>query len=183
MELSFYLEELKKQAEKAIENYENQTLKLAVGRANPALINKIKINYYESWMNLDELASISSQSALELLVKPYDMAILKIVEKAITDQKLNINIVNQGHQLRLIYPPITTEKRLEMTKQLNQITEQAKIAIRQTRQDLNKQIKADGSLSEDLEKNYLDQIQKEIDKSIAKIESISAEKQKELMTV
>ncbi|AZZ65599.1 ribosome recycling factor [Metamycoplasma phocicerebrale] len=183
MELSFYLEQLKEQVEKAIENYQNQTLKFAVGRANPALINKIKINYYETWMNLDELASISSHGALELLVKPYDMAILKTVEKAITDQKLNINIVNQGHQLRLIYPPITTDKRVEMTKQLSQTTEQAKIVVRQIRQDLNKQIKSDDSLSEDLAKNYLDQIQKEIDKAMEKIASIASEKEKELLTI
>ncbi|MGX9339179.1 ribosome-recycling factor [Mycoplasma sp. 332] len=183
MELSFYIEDLKKNIKKTIDNFEVQSLKVAVGKANPALINKIKINYYESWMNLDELASISSNGPLELLVKPYDMAILKIVEKTLIDQKLNITIINMGHQLRLIYPQMTTEKRMEMTKLLNQIAEQAKVGIRQIRQDINKHIKADKELSEDLQKNYLDQIQKEIDKSIENINSLTKIKEKDLMTI
>lgn len=183
MELSFYIDDLKESIEKAINNFENQALKVAVGKANPALINKIKINYYESWMNLDELASISSNGPLELLVKPYDMVILKTVEKTLMDQKLNITIVNMGHQLRLIYPQMTTEKRVEMTKLLNQIAEQAKVGIRQVRQDINKHIKADKELSEDLQKNYLDQIQKEIDKAIEKVSSLAKVKEKELMTI
>ncbi|WP_330463333.1 ribosome-recycling factor [Metamycoplasma gateae] len=183
MELSFYLEDLKESTDKAINNFESQSLKVAVGKANPAIINKIKINYYDSWMNLDELASISTNGPLELLVKPYDMAILKTVEKTIMDQKLNITIVNMGHQIRLIYPQMTTEKRVEMTKMLNQIAEQAKVAIRQVRQDINKHIKADKELSEDLQKNYLDQVQKEIDKSIEVISTLAKAKEKELMTI
>ncbi|ENY69385.1 Ribosome recycling factor (Ribosome releasing factor) [Metamycoplasma auris 15026] len=183
MELNFYIEELQEGIEKTINNFEHQLLKVAVGKANPTLINKIKINYYDSWMNLEELASISPNGPLELLVKPYDMGILKNIEKTIMDQKLNITIVNVGHQLRLIYPQMTTEKRVEMTKVLNQLSEQAKVGIRQIRQDTNKQIKADKELSEDLQKNFLDQIQKEIDKAIEKINNLVKVKEKELMTI
>ncbi|PZW00557.1 ribosome-recycling factor [Metamycoplasma auris] len=183
MELSFYIEELKDSIDKAINNFEHQLLKVAVGKANPTLINKIKINYYDSWMSLEELASITPNGPLELLVKPYDMGILKAIEKTLMDQKLNITIVNVGHQLRLIYPQMTTEKRIEMTKVLAQLSEQAKIVIRQIRQDINKQIKADKELSEDLQKNFLDQIQKEIDKAIEQVNNLLKTKEKELMTI
>ncbi|SYV90513.1 ribosome recycling factor [Metamycoplasma alkalescens] len=134
-------------------------------------------------MNLDEIASITPNGPLELFVKPYDMVILKNIEKTILDQKLNITVMNMGHQIRLIYPQMTTEKRLEMTKLLNQTTEQSRVGIRQIRQDINKQIKADKELSEDLQKNFLDQIQKETDKAIERINNLAKIKEKELMTI
>ncbi|AWX42544.1 ribosome recycling factor [Metamycoplasma cloacale] len=183
MELDLYLIELNEEIEKAINNYENQLTKVVIGRANPNLVNKIKINYYDSMMNLDEIASISIASPLQLLVKPYDMAIIKVVEKAIMDYKLNVSISNEGHQLRLTYPQMTTDKRKEMVKQLNLITEQAKVGIRQARQDINKKVKADKELSEDLQKHYLDVIQKEIDKNIVKVDGMASEKEKDLMTI
>ncbi|TPE57726.1 ribosome recycling factor [[Mycoplasma] falconis] len=183
MELSYYQLELEEELSKVINNFENQMTKLAAGKANPALINKIKINYYDSLISVEEIASISIASPLQLIVKPYDMAVLKTIEKAIMDNKLNVSVANEGHQLRLTYPQMTTEKRVEMTKLLGQITEQARVGVRQARQDINKKIKADSELSEDLQKNYLDNIQKEIDKSIEKINEMQKEKEKDLMTI
>ncbi|WP_334198908.1 ribosome-recycling factor [Mycoplasma struthionis] len=162
MELNSYLQKFHEEVEKTTNNFENQITKIAVGRANPALINKIKINYYDSIISLEEIASISVASPLQLLVKPYDMGVIKTIEKTILDQKLNVSIANEGHQLRLTYPQITTEKRVEMTKQLGALVEQAKVGVRQARQDVNKLIKADEELSEDLQKNYLDSIQKKL---------------------
>ncbi|TPR54747.1 ribosome recycling factor [Metamycoplasma neophronis] len=183
MELNLYLMELNEEMNKTINNFENQMTKVVVGRANPALINKIKINYYDSMISLEEIAAITVASPLQLLVKPYDMGVLKTIEKAIMDNKINVAISNEGHQLRLTYPQMTTEKRVEMTKQLGTITEQARVGIRQARQDINKQIKSDSELSEDLQKHYLDNIQKEVDKAIEKINEMSKVKEKELMTV
>ena len=105
------------------------------------------------------------------------------MEKAILDYKLNVSIANEGHQLRITYPQLTTDKRKELVKQLSVITEQAKVGIRQARQEINKQIKNDEDLSEDLQKHYLEIIQKEIDKSIEKIQNIEQEKQNDLMTI
>ncbi|WP_373441145.1 ribosome-recycling factor [Metamycoplasma equirhinis] len=183
MELNFYLTRLNEEAKKSINNFENQITKIAVGRANPALISKIKINYYESIISLEEIAAISIASPLQLLVKPYDMSIIKTIEKAIMDNKINVSIANEGHQLRLTYPQMTTEKRVEMTKQLSTLTEQARVSIRQIRQEINKLIKSDSDLSEDLQKQFLDNIQKEIDRNIEKINVLSKEKEKDLLTI
>ena len=158
MELNIYIEKLKKLIEKAITNYETQIAKVAIGRANPTLISKIKVNYY-------------------------DIASIKQIEKAITDYNLNVNVVNEGHQIRISYPQLTTDKRKELVKQLTTITEQAKVVVRQARQDINKEIKADIDLSEDLVKHYLEIVQKEVDNGIKKIDVITAEKEKDLMTI
>ncbi|VEU55824.1 ribosome-recycling factor [Metamycoplasma orale] len=183
MELDLYLDELKELVSKSIANYESQIVKIAIGRANPALVSKIKINYYDSQVTIDEVASIQPVGALQLVVKPYDIGTIKDIEKAINDYKLNLTVVNEGHQLRLNYPQLTTDKRKEFVKQLNLITEQARVNIRQARQDVNKKIKNDKELSEDIQKHYLDIIQTEITKAINKIEDISANKEKELMTI
>lgn len=183
MELNAYLMELQELVNKAILGYEAQLTKVVIGRANPNLINKIKINYYDSILSLDEIASISVASPLQLLVKPYDMSVTKAIEKAIMDYKLNVAIANEGHQIRITYPQMTTEKRGEMVKQLNLITEQARVTVRQARQEINKKIKANKELSEDLQKHYLDAIQEEIDKSIKKIQEIADEKEKDLLTI
>ncbi|AWX69573.1 ribosome-recycling factor [[Mycoplasma] anseris] len=183
MELDLYLMELNEEIEKVTNNYENQLTKVVIGRANPNLVNKIKINYYDSMMNLDEIASISVVNALQLTVKPYDVAVIKTIEKAIMDYKLNVTVSNEGHQLRLTYPQMTTDKRKDMVKQLSLITEQARVGVRQSRQDINKKIKADKELSEDLQKHYLDVVQKEIDQAIENINTLSANKEKDLMTI
>ncbi|QJG66874.1 ribosome recycling factor [Mycoplasma phocoenae] len=183
MELDLYLMDLEEGSEKVIENFKNQMNKIAVGRANPNLINKIKLNYYDQEMTIEEIASIGTASALQLLVKPYDMGSIKEIEKAIKDQNLPISISNEGNQIRLSFPSMTTDKRKEMVKQLNTYTEQARVGIRQIRQDINKNIKNDKELSEDISKQYLDVIQKNIDKSIENINNLSAIKEKDLMTI
>ncbi|MBN0919478.1 ribosome-recycling factor [[Mycoplasma] gypis] len=183
MELDLYLMQLEEESQKAINNFDVQMSKVAVGRANPGLVNKIKVNYYDSMMNLDEIAAVSVASALQLLVKPYDVGSIKDIEKAIKDYHLPVSISNEGNQIRLSYPAMTTEKRKEMVKQLNGLTEQARVGIRQARQDVNKAIKADSELSEDLQKHYLDAVQKQVDKNIEIINKMSEEKEKDLMTI
>ena len=153
MELNIYIEKLKKLIEKAITNYETQIAKVAIGRANPTLISKIKVNYYDSLISIEEICSITVSGPLQLIVKPYDIASIKQIEKAITDYNLNVNVVNEGHQIRISYPQLTTDKRQELVKQLTTITEQAKV------------------------------VQKEVDNGIKKIDVITAEKEKDLMTI
>ncbi|MDC8919950.1 ribosome-recycling factor, partial [Metamycoplasma hyosynoviae] len=182
MELQIYLEELKELAMKIIDNYQMQITKVAIGRANPALISKIKVNYYDSILAIDELSSIQVASALQLIVKPFDLGSIKIIEKAITEYNLGVSISNEGHQLRISYPQLTTEKRHELVKKLNVYTEQAKVNIRQARQEINKKIKSNEELSEDLKKHFLDSIQKEIENYIVKIEKIANEKESDLLT-
>ena len=153
---------------------------------NYHLINETPTSFYEKYVKntLEDMITIISDPREKY---PYNRLLhsnyVKNMYEGTGINKLNVSIANEGHQLRIIYPQLTTDKRKELVKQLSVITEQAKVGIRQARQEINKQIKNDEDLSEDLQKHYLEIIQKEIDKSIEKIQNIDQEKQNDLMTI
>ncbi|MHA0272955.1 ribosome recycling factor [Mycoplasma sp. 48589B] len=181
MELEMYLLELEEKCDKAISHYRFELSKISTGRANPQIIKGVRVNYYDTLTPLEELANISVPEPQQLLIKPYDITSVKEIAKALEKANLGILPVDEGSQIRLTFPTLTTERRKEMTKSLAKLTENAKVGVRNARQDINKAIKADEELSEDVQKNYLDRIQKEVDKEIAKIDAITKEKQDELM--
>ncbi|SJZ48369.1 ribosome recycling factor [Mycoplasmopsis verecunda] len=181
MEIEMYLMELEEKCDKAISHYRFELSKISTGRANPQIIKGIRVNYYDTMTPLEELANISVPEPQQLLIKPYDITSVREINKALEKANLGILPVDEGSQIRLTFPALTTERRKEMTKSLAKLTEAAKVGVRNARQDVNKAIKADEELSEDLQKNYLDRIQKEVDKEIAKIDEITKEKQDELM--
>lgn len=176
--LLLFLEE----AEEGIKNYEYNLSKISTGRANPQLIKGIKVNYYETMTPLEELASISVPEPQQLLIKPYDMSIVKEIVNVLNNCGLGLNCVNEGSQCRITFPSLTGERRKELVKQLSKFTEQARVSVRNGRHSAIKQIKAD-ELSEDLEKRYLDQLQKQVDKFNDKIVQITNQKTKELTTI
>lgn len=169
--------------EKAIDNYKHNLNKISTGRANPAILNGVKVMYYETLTPLVEIATVTSPEPRQLLIKPFDISSTKEIVTAINSASLGLNGVNEGHQVRISLPELTTERRKEMVKSLSNYTEQARIQIRQVRQDANKLIKADEELSEDDEKRYLEQIQKQVDKYNAIIEEITKEKEDDLMKI
>ncbi|MHA3825864.1 ribosome recycling factor [Mycoplasma sp. HF14] len=181
MELEMYLLELEEKCDKAISHYRFELSKISTGRANPQIIKGVRVNYYDTLTPLEELANISVPEPQQLLIKPYDITSVKEIAKALEKANLGILPVDEGSQIRLTFPTLTTERRKEMTKSLAKLTENAKVGVRNARQDINKAIKADEELSEDVQKNYLERIQKEVDKEIAKIDAITKEKQDELM--
>ncbi|KKB26676.1 Ribosome recycling factor [Mycoplasmopsis meleagridis] len=181
MELEFYLLEFEEECEKALDHYVFELSKISTGRANPQIIKGIKINYYETLTPLEELSNISVPEPQQLLIKPYDSSITKEIVKAILLENFNLAVADEGNQIRLTFPALTTDKRKEMVKHLSKYTENAKIGIRNARHNVNKRIKADEQLSEDLEKRYLDEIQKVTDNKILHIEKITKEKENELM--
>ncbi|QCZ36870.1 ribosome recycling factor [Mycoplasma nasistruthionis] len=181
MELDIYLLKLHEKAEKSISHYRFELSKISTGRANPQIIKGIKVNYYDVLTPLEELSNISVPEPQQLLIKPYDITTVKEINKALEKANLGIQPVDEGSQIRLTFPPLTTDRRKEMIKSLTKLTEAAKVGVRNARQDVNKEIKADEELSEDLQKNYLDRVQKEVDKLIAVVDETTKQKQDELM--
>ncbi|RIV16606.1 ribosome recycling factor [Mycoplasmopsis gallopavonis] len=181
MEFELFELEFEEKVEKALNHYRFELSKISTGRANPQLIKGIKVNYYDVMTPLEELVNISVPEPQQLLIKPYDITSIKEILKALDKANLGIQPVDEGNQVRLTFPPLTTDRRREMVKSIAKFTEAAKVGVRNARQDANKVIKASEELSEDVQKTYLDKIQKLVDKNIDKISELAKEKESELM--
>lgn len=183
MELSEYELEFNLEANEAIDNLEKNLSKISVGSANPQLVSKLNINYYDSLMSIGDIATISHPSSQQLLIKPFDHSITKEIYSIIIKQNYSLTVQDEGDKVRLIFPTLTTEKRKESVKQLSSVKENAKIRIRNIRQNILKKIKTDKTLSEDVMKNYQNSIQKIVDSFNEKIDSIIRDKEKQLMKI
>lgn len=183
MEIGLYLLELEEKCEKAINHYRFELSKISTGRANPQLVKGIKVEYYGSPTMLEELANISVPEPQQLLIKPYDVTSVKEINKALLNANLGVTPVDEGHQVRLNFPQLTTQRKKELVKNIAKFTEQAKVGVRNARQDINKQIKNDEELSEDVQKNYLEQVQKFIDNQITKIDQMTKDKEADILKV
>lgn len=181
MELDLYLLDLHDKSEKSINHFKFEMSKISTGRANPQLIKGIKVVYYDAPTSLEELANITVPEPQQLLIKPYDVTSVKEITKALDKANLGIQPIDEGNQIRLTFPALTTDRRKEMIKNLGKLSEAAKVGVRNARQDVNKAIKNDEELSEDEQKIYLDKIQKEVDNLIENISSLTKEKEDELM--
>ncbi|VEU59815.1 ribosome recycling factor [Mesomycoplasma neurolyticum] len=182
MELELYLLEIEEKSIKVFNHFERELAKISTGRANPQLVSYIKVNYYETMTPIEQLASISIPQATQILIKPFDQNIVKDIYSTIISQNWSVQTVNEGTQVRLTFPPLTTERRRELVKSLSKVIEEAKIGIRSIRQEINKEIKKDDELTEDQEKKYLEKIQEVVNKKIEEINLIAEKKEKDLMT-
>jgi ribosome recycling factor len=175
---------IKLETNEKMENYINQykinISKISIGRANPEILSSIKVIYYENLTPLNEIASISIPEPTQLLIKPFDISINKDIANVINNSNISIQAVEEGNKVRMTFPPLTTETRKELVKSLSNYTEQSKVQIRLVRQDINKKIK-NANLSEDLERDYLNEIQEITNKYILKIDELT--KLKDLMTI
>ncbi|MDO4553075.1 MAG: ribosome recycling factor [Bacillota bacterium] len=156
------------------------------GRANPALLDKIMVEYYGTPTPLKNLSNISAPDPRTLMVAPFDPKALHDVEKAINMANLGINPSNDGKVVRLVIPPVTEERRKELTKLVKKMGEDAKVALRNLRRDANEELKKqekNGELTEDDLKDEMDQVQKLLDSGIKDIDGIVANKEKEIMEV
>lgn len=177
------LMETEERMEKSIESYRHELATVRTGRANPALLDTISIEYYGVMTPLRQVANVSAPEASQLLIKPFDRSTVKAIEAAINASDLGLTPQSDGTQIRLNIPKMTEERRRELTKLVNKMSEGAKIAIRNIRRDGNDAIKKCDSLTEDEEKRYLDDIQKLTDKFIEVVEKMTSEKEKDLMTI
>lgn len=167
---------------KAIESLETRLLNIRAGRANPAMLNGIMASYYGTPTPIQSLANITVPEARSLMIKPFDKSALKEIERAINEANIGITPVNNGEVITLTVPELTEEKRRDYVKQAKTICEEARVALRNIRQDCNNEIKK-MEMPEDQEKSALDDIQELVNTYNKKIDEIFKNKEAELMRV
>ena len=156
------------------------------GRANPALLDQVSVECYGSVMPIKNISNISAPDPRTIIVSPFDPSTMKDIEKAILAANLGFNSSNDGKVIRLVVPPLTEERRKEITKTVKKMGEEDKVAIRNLRKNANDELKKEekaGELTEDDLKSELEDVQKKIDKAIKSIDEIVAKKEKEIMEV
>lgn len=157
---------------------------IRAGRANPAVLDKVKVDYYGAPTPVNQLAAVSVTEARTLTIQPWDVSVLKQIEKAIQTSEIGINPQNDGKIIRLIFPPLTEDRRKEIVKDVQKIAEETKIQIRNARRDTIEKLKAmkkAGDLTEDNLKQGEKKTQDLTDKYIKNIDKLSADKQKEIL--
>ena len=178
-----YAVEAKEKMGKCIENLKGTLATLRTGRASPAMLNGIEVDYYGSMTPINQISSITVPEPRQLLIKPYDKNDVKNIVSAINASNLGLNPINEGICVRLIIPVLTEERRKEIVKQAHRYAEECKVAVRNVRSDYMDVIKIDDSYSEDLLKRGQDDIQKVTDESVKEVDNILAEKEKEIMAI
>ena len=177
---------LKEKMEKTISVYNEKLSEVRAGRANPAILNKVKIDYYGTPTPINQVAGISVPEARLIVIQPWDASVLKEIEKAILASDIGINPNNDGKVIRLAFPELNEERRKELAKDVRKMAEDAKVAVRSIRRegmDTAKQEQKDGDITEDELKQAENEIQKITDKSIEEIDKILETKEKEIMSV
>jgi len=175
-----------KRMRSAIQSLMDDLSGVRTGRASPALVEKLSIEYYGSPVPLMQLASISVPEPRQLMIKPFDATSIKDIERAIQSSELGITPMNDGKVIRLNLPPLTEERRRELTKFVNNRLEEARVSVRNVRRDSNKDLREfeEGKLiSEDDLKQGEEEIQKLTDKIIEEINEIGKKKEQEIMEI
>jgi ribosome recycling factor len=177
---------LEEKMRKSISVLKEELNTVRAGRANPALLDQIKVDYYGSPTPLKNISNISVPDPRTLMISPFDPKSIHDIEKAINVANLGINPSNDGKVIRLVIPAVTEERRKELIKVVRKYGEDTKVAIRNERRDVNDELKKQekaGELTEDDLKKSLDDVQKKTDKTIKDIDQIVADKEKEIMEV
>ena len=180
------LEQYEEKMDKSLDSLLNEFASIRAGRANPPVLDKIRVDYYGQPTPLQQVANISVPEARTLMIQPWESSLIKEIEKAILCSDLGITPNNDGKSVRLNFPELTEDRRKEMAKDVKKKGENAKVAIRNVRRDANdafkKQNKA-SEISEDELKDLEDKVQKLTDKYIDKVDKAVEEKTKEILTV
>ncbi|XP_017237908.1 ribosome-recycling factor, chloroplastic isoform X1 [Daucus carota subsp. sativus] len=185
-EKSLIEKNVKERMEKTIETVRANFGSIRTGRSNPAMLDKIEVEYYGTSTSLKSIAQISTPDSSSLLVNPYDKSSLKAIEKAIVNSDLGITPSNDGNVIRLSIPQLTADRRKELTKMVAKQAEEGKVALRNIRRDAIKsydKLEKEKKLSEDIVKDLASDLQRVTDEYIKKVDSIFKQKEKELMTV
>lgn len=172
--------------EKVIENLETSYSEVRAGRANPAILNRVMVEYYGAPSPISQVASISVPEARLIVIQPWDKSLLSPIEKAIEKADIGIHPMNDGQLIRLAFPELTEERRKDLVKDIKKMAEEAKIAVRNIRRDEMDNAKdklKNKEISEDEERTLEDKIQKETDTYVAKIDEMAEKKEKEIMSV
>lgn len=169
---------------KALNSLSHEFASIRAGRANPAVLDKILVDYYGAPTPINQMAAISVSEARILVIQPWDMSTIKLIEKAILTSDLGINPTSDGKVIRIAFPQLTEERRKEIVKTIHKYGEEAKVNIRNTRRDFNDKFKAmkkNSEITEDDLKDCEKEIQNLTDKKIKEIDVMIASKEKEIM--
>ena len=171
---------------KTVSVYEENLAEIRAGRANPAILNKVKVDYYGVPTPINQVAGVSIPEARLIVIQPWDASVLKDIEKAILASDIGLNPNNDGKVIRLSFPELTEERRRDLVKEIKKIAEEAKISIRSIRRDGIEEAKSmqkESLITEDDLRKAEETIQKMTDKKIEDIDNILANKEKEIMSV
>lgn len=181
-----HLEDLRARMQKSIDNLEKEFSKLRTGRATTALVDNIRVDYYGTPTPLNQVASVSIPDSRTISISPWDRSAFTGIEKAIMKSDLGLTPINDGRAIRINIPPLTEERRKDLVKMAKKYTEEAKVAIRNVRRDVNEDLKKMQSakeLSEDDMHKGQDEVQKITDVYVKKADAVLVEKEKEIMEI
>ena len=171
---------------KSYNNLLDEYTSIRAGRANPHVLDQLRVDYYGAPTAIQQVENVSVPEARMIMIQPWEASMVKAIEKAIMTSDIGINPTNDGKCIRLVFPELTEERRKDLAKDVKKKGEAAKVAVRNIRRDANDALKKmgkGGDISEDEIKDLEDQVQKLTDKFIAEIDGAIAEKTKEIMTV
>lgn len=172
--------------EKTAEMFKSDLTQVRAGRANPHVLDKIKVDYYGTPSPIAQVGNIAVQDGQCLVISPWDKSLLKEIEKAIQVSDIGINPTNDGTVIRLVFPVLTEERRKDIVKQVKKMSEDAKVAVRNIRRDyldIFKKMNKNKEMTDDEYSSYEQTIEKTVNKTMEAVEKATAEKEKELMTV
>lgn len=181
------MDDLTKEAQekftKTLVSLKENFVTLRTGRANPNMLDKVQADYYGDKMPINQIAAITSPEPRQILVKPYDKNDIKAILNAISQANLGVNPTVDGAQIRIVIPPLTEDSRKLIVKQAKQMSEDAKVALRNVRREYMDFLKNDDSYSDDLKERIQDEISKVFDETSKSIDDLFANKEKEILTL
>lgn len=172
--------------EKRLSHLADDYAAIRAGRANPAVLDKIMVDYYGAPTPVNQLAAVSITEARTLMIQPWDASVLRSIEKAIQTSDLGINPQNDGKALRIVFPPLTEDRRKEIVKEVSKMGEETKVSVRNVRRDAVDKVKAmkkNGEITEDDLKKAEKKIQDLTDKFVKEVDKMAEKKQKEVMAI
>ncbi len=180
------LMEMMERTDKTVSVLNSEFITIRAGRANPHILDKVLVDYYGTPTPINQVGNLSVQEGRCLVISPWDASMLKVIEKQLIAENLGINPVNDGKVIRLVFPALTEERRRELVKQVRKMGEDSKVAARNIRRDgmdAIKKMKNDKTLSEDEHATCEKEIDKVISEAVAKIDKLTQEKEKDIMSV
>ncbi|MGH1385973.1 ribosome recycling factor [Kordia sp.] len=181
-DIKFIIDTTKESMDSAIAHLNKQLLAIRAGKASPAMLSSVMVDYYGSQTPLSQVANVNSTDARTITIQPWEKSMIQEIEKGIMIANLGFNPMNNGESVIINVPPLTEERRRDLAKQSKSEAEDAKVGIRNARQDANKEIKS-LDISDDAKKNAEIDVQSLTDSYVKKIDEVYAVKEKEIMTV
>ncbi|MCL5127550.1 MULTISPECIES: ribosome recycling factor [unclassified Algibacter] len=182
-DIQFILDSTRESMDNAIKHLIKQFVNIRAGKASPAMLGSVMVNYYGSQTPIGQVANINTPDGRTITVQPWEKNMLQEIERGIAYANLGFNPMNNGDTIIINVPPLTEERRIDLAKQAKAAAEDAKVSIRAARKDANNDIKKNEDVSEDIKKNTEIDVQHITDKHVKKVDELFDIKEKEIMTV